>query len=163
MKFLRSFLKEDELRKKNLLFLINPSETDNTINHNYLCGLGIKITAQDHYVAPIYSKEDIIDKELVRILEVRRPKYILINIGGGVQERLGYYLKIALSYKPGIICTGAAVSFLTGNQASIPRWADDYYFGWLFRCIDNPKLYVPRYISGLKLTYVMFNFRKLTK
>jgi UDP-N-acetyl-D-mannosaminuronic acid transferase (WecB/TagA/CpsF family) len=49
----------------------------------------------------------------------------------GVQERLGYALRKQLSYKPAILCLGAAIAFLSGGQANIPNWADRLMLGWL--------------------------------
>jgi len=88
---------------------------------------------------------------LLDIIEKKKPKYIIINLGGGVQERLGLYLKNHLSYIPGIICTGAAIAFLTGRQANIPNYADKFHLGWLYRCIENPKKFIPRYLRGFLL------------
>ncbi len=50
-----------------------------------------------------------------------------------MQERLGYALRKQLSYKPAILCLGAAIAFLSGGQANIPNWADRLMLGWLFR------------------------------
>ncbi len=61
-------------------------------------------------------------------------------------------------HKPAIICTGAAIAFLTGRQAQIPNWADRFFLGWLFRCMDQPKLFIPRYLYALKLILVMIQF-----
>ncbi|MBW1700409.1 MAG: WecB/TagA/CpsF family glycosyltransferase [Deltaproteobacteria bacterium] len=71
----------------------------------------------------------------MEILEKRKPKYVLINIGGGTQEKLGLFLKKNLSYKPGIICNGAAIAFLTEKQVSIPTFFDAFYMGWLLKCL----------------------------
>jgi N-acetylglucosaminyldiphosphoundecaprenol N-acetyl-beta-D-mannosaminyltransferase len=60
-------------------------------------------------------------------------------------------------YKPTIICTGAAIAFLTGRQATIPKSLDYLYLGWLSRCIFDPKRFVPRYISGFKLFNLIIN------
>ena len=51
------------------------------------------------------------DLSLLEIIENKRPKFIVINIGGGVQEKLGYYLRTRLDYSPAITCTGAALAF----------------------------------------------------
>ena len=72
----------------------------------------------------MYPKGPIADPSILKWIETRRPPYIIINLGGGVQERLGFYLKENLSYRPSIICVGAAVAFLSGIQANIPAWAD---------------------------------------
>jgi hypothetical protein len=37
---------------------------------------------------------------------------------------VGLYLKRSLSYEPGIHCIGAAIAFLSGDQARIPLWGD---------------------------------------
>ena len=62
-----------------------------------------------------------------------KPKYIIINLGGGTQEILGLYLKQNLNYKPSIICSGAAISFLTNQQAPITNLFDNLYLSWLVR------------------------------
>ena len=58
---------------------------------------------------------------------------MIINLGGGVQEKLGLYLKRNLNHETKIICTGAAIAFLTGLQANIPNIVDKIYMGWLWR------------------------------
>ena len=108
----------------------------------------------------MYDKSNIIDPELLAFIEKKKPAYVLINLGGGTQEKLGAYLKKHLSYKPAIICTGAAIAFLTGRQASIPEWADRLFLGWLFRCIEKPKLYIPRYFKAFKLLGLMIQYGK---
>ena len=44
-------------------------------------------------MAPKYKKLKIQDKKLFKILNKKKPKNILINLGGGTQEKLGAYLK----------------------------------------------------------------------
>ena len=78
-------------------------------------------------------------------------------MGGGVQEILGYYLKKNLNYKPSIICTGAAISYLTKKQAPITDFLDEIYLGWLVRCLFNPIKFVPRYLSAFKFYFVFIN------
>ena len=82
-----------------------------------------------------------------------KPKYIIINLGGGTQEIFGYYLKRNLNYKPSIICSGAAISFYTKQQASLTTFLDNWYLGWLTRIIFNPTIFLPRYLSAFKLNY----------
>ncbi len=151
LKFLRRFLEEKELRHPQKLFFIDPSHEEKKINHEYLVSKDIKIDLADHYVAPIYDHNNIQDEKLLRIINSKRPKYIVINLGGGVQERLAFYLKNNLDYKPGIICTGAAIAFLTGSQVNILPIIDYLYIGWLVRCIKAPRIYVPRYLKGFFL------------
>lgn len=120
---------------------------------------GKKINPSDLYIAPRYHKSGKLkDAPLLSQLEIRRPVTIFIQLGGGVQERLGLYLKENLSYKPSIYCTGAALAFLSGQQANIPRWADALYLGWLLRCIKNPRIFIPRYGKALRLFFLLAKY-----
>ena len=106
------------------------------------------------------SKGIIRDDALLQRIEARKPAYIFINIGGGKQEVLGHMLKRKLSYTPAIICTGAAIAFLTGEQAHIPVWADRLVLGWLLRCIHSPKTFCKRYLRALKLIPILLRNRE---
>ena len=118
-----------------------------------------KIEETDIYLAPQYIKKgEIIDQCLLSQIEANRPSSIFIQLGGGVQERLGLYLKDNLSYLPSIYCTGAALAFLSGQQARIPDWADSLYLGWLLRCINNPSVFIPRYIKAFRLILLLAKY-----
>jgi hypothetical protein len=73
------------------------------------------------YTAPLYEKKRVEDKKLLEIIEDKKPKYILINLGGGVQEKLGAYLKQNISYKAAIMCTGAAIAFFNRSPGENTR------------------------------------------
>jgi N-acetylglucosaminyldiphosphoundecaprenol N-acetyl-beta-D-mannosaminyltransferase len=111
------------------------------------------------YLAPIYPKAGkISDDALLAKIEKSKPKFVFIQLGGGTQERLGLFLKQKLSFKPAIICTGAALAFLSGQQAKIPMWADHLFIGWFLRCIHQPKTFIPRYLKAFKLIYLLFKY-----
>ncbi len=131
------------MKENHCLFLVDPNEKEATLNQKYLKSLRILIKDDDHYIAPFYNKDNIVDYVLLKLIEEKKPKYILINLGGGVQERLGSFLKNNLSYQPGILCTSAAIAFFTGQQVFIPRWVDKLYLGWLWRCFSNPRVFIP--------------------
>ena len=88
---------------------------------------------------------------LLSIVHKHNPKHIFIGLGGGTQERLGYFLNSKLKNQSCIHCIGAAIGFLNGNQVYIPEFIDRIYFGWLWRCFSNPKLYIKRYLKAFKL------------
>jgi len=158
LELLNVFFADNEIQKENNLFLVNPRKEDAEINLEYLNSHGFQLSKESSYIAPIYHKDKIEDEALLKQLEDKKPKYVIINLGGGVQEILGAYLKKNLSYRPAIICTGAAIAFLTGEQAHIPDWADKLFLGWLIRCIEKPKLFIPRYINAFKLMTVMWQY-----
>lgn len=163
LEFLTVFFSDEEIINENDLFLVNPRKEESDSNLIYLNNNGYKLSDDHSYIAPIYEKNKIEDEALLEILEEKKPKYVIINLGGGVQEVLGAYLKKNLSYKPAIICTGAAIAFLTGEQAHIPNWADKLFLGWLIRCIEKPKQFIPRYLNAFKLMTVMLQFNPKTQ
>ena len=120
---------------------------------------GAEISEEFVYVAPIYEqKGEIIDDQLLECVERLKPKNLFIQLGGGVQERLGLHLKNSLSQAPSILCTGAALAFLSGQQVAIPTWVDRFYLGWLFRCVDQPRVFIPRYLKSFRLLYLLFRY-----
>ncbi len=91
------------------------------------------------------------DKKLINIIEKFKPNYILINIGGGTQEILAQFILKKLKFKTSIICTGAAIAFLTKKQAPINDMIDKFYLGWMLRIMYNPKKSFFRTIRSLLL------------
>jgi len=92
------------------------------------------------------------------MIEQRKPKHIIIGIGGGMQDKLGSYLKQQLSYRPGIYCIGAAPGFVTGNQIVIPMWADRFFVGWIFRLFAQPRTLLPRFWSARRLPGLILRY-----
>ena len=143
--FLRRFL--FGLKNNKKLFLINPSFKENLINSKYLRTLGIRNFKS--YTSPMYIK--IEDKKLIKKINKFKPHYIIINLGGGVQEILGNYIKKNIKFKSSIMCTGAAIAFLTGEQAPINKYVDRAYLGWLVRFLWKPKKYYKRTLKSFSL------------
>lgn len=141
-------------------FWVMPNAQERDANLTWLGTQGIPATLDDTYLAPLYSRERPEDPELLAILNARRPKWVFLNVGGGVQEPLGWWLREELDYLPTIVCTGAAIAFLSGQQASIPTWADRLYLGWLLRSLRDPKRHGKRYWQTLHLPFVLWNERR---
>ncbi len=158
LEFLRVFFSDKDVSNTQKMLLVNPTPKEAQANINFLNSSGFCIRADQSYLAPMYDKNNVVDPALLKTIEDQKPEYVLINIGGGTQEKLGAWLKNNLSYSPAIICTGAAIAFLTGQQANIPHWVDKLYLGWLMRCIQNPKLYIPRYWNSFKLAGTILKY-----
>src|SRR5947207_12499847 len=114
---------------------------------------------EDFYVAPMYDATAE-DRELCERIENRQPRHVIVGIGSGPQEKLGYYLREHLNYRPAIHCVGAALGFLTGEQVKIRAWADRFYLGWLFRLITNPVRFLPRLWRATELPWLIFRYRE---
>jgi len=159
LKLLRGLLASNELRQAGSSLWIMPSQHAKEVNLAWLNQNGYPVTPDETFVAPQYPKGAISDPSILSWVEAHKPRYIIINLGGGVQEPLGFYLKENLSYRPSIICVGAAVAFITGLQANIPDWADAWMLGWLLRCFHEPKRFIPRYWVSLRLIAILAKYR----
>tara|TARA_B100001057_G_scaffold191158_2_gene192034 strand:+ start:729 stop:1526 length:798 start_codon:yes stop_codon:yes gene_type:complete len=150
--FLRAYLFDQDVSLHDA-FWVMPDQEQSEANRKWIKKeLGQFIEEDACYVAPTYAKTGAIeDLELLAQLREIRPKTIFIQLGGGVQERLGFYLRENLSFSSVILCTGAALAFLSGTQARIPNWVDRFYMGWMVRCLVNPKVFVPRYLKAFTL------------
>lgn len=151
LEYLSLLLAEPSLREDRATFWIMPSIAARDRNLAWLRSRGWPVTDEDCYVAPMYPAGAIRDERLETLLIARQPRHVIIALGGGVQERLGLSLKSRVVPGTGIHCTGAAIAFLNGDQASIPGWADAFYLGWLMRCLSAPRRFLPRYASALGL------------
>ena len=158
LEFMDYFINHSNEIKETKLLLVNPNDEEGKINKEYLITKGFLAENIENYSAPFYKK-DVKDEKLLTLCETLKPKWIMTNIGGGTQEKLGLFLKENLSFQPAIICTGAAISFKTGSQAKIPLWVDKIHLGWLSRCIYNPKSFIPRYLKGFKLIQLILKYK----
>ena len=161
LEYLRALLERPELRAPGSTFWIMAGHRSAELNLAWLKKQGVTVPATHVYEAPLYPSGDgldLNDPELLAKLHEVRPEHIVVTLGGGTQERLGLYLRQQLDYKPGIHCIGAAIAFLSGDQAAIPVWADRRYLGWLLRVMDEPSRYGPRYWGARKLLQLMLRF-----
>ena len=163
LRLLREVLPRPEVQAPGATFWIMPGAVDQDRNLNWLRDHGFPgLDKSDCYIAPMYrpaSDGSVADEELLRRLEERRPEVVFLNVGGGVQEQLGWYLRQRLSYRPAILCTGAAIAFLTGGQAAIPPWADRFYLGWLLRILRDPARFGRRYWDSIGLLRLIVTYR----
>lgn len=155
LKFLRHWLARPESRQPRACGWVLPRAEDVVRTRAWLAAQGIATEPEDFYVAPWYGAGSLADEALVAWLSARRPAAVYLGIGGGVQERLGHFLRGALPYRPAILCLGAALAFLTGAQVGIPVWVDRARLGWLWRSMASPRTYGWRYVRSLRLVVLI--------
>jgi UDP-N-acetyl-D-mannosaminuronic acid transferase (WecB/TagA/CpsF family) len=155
--YLKHLIHEPEFRHADRVLFVLPSELSKSKLLGWAEREQFAVTADDCYVAPRYNQLAE-DRPLVSRLENRRPAHIVVAIGNGPQEKLGYFLRENLPYRPAIHCIGAALGFLTGDQVAIPDWADRFYFGWLFRLFAQPRVFVPRLTRALQLPWLILRY-----
>jgi exopolysaccharide biosynthesis WecB/TagA/CpsF family protein len=157
LKYLRELLLHEGFRKPGATLWVMPSKECAELTSTWLNEKGVAVNATDFYIAPFYNGR-MEDPALVEAIERRRPRHVIMGVGGNVQEPLGFYLKQNLSYRPAIHCIGGAIGFLTGDQVHIPVWTDRMGLGWLWRTLSNPKRFFPRYWEARHLARLMFRY-----
>jgi UDP-N-acetyl-D-mannosaminuronic acid transferase (WecB/TagA/CpsF family) len=186
LKYLRILLANQRLRERGSIFLVLPHESSREKALLWLRKEGFEISSDDCYIAPQYQRsevppspgfgvagrgqrsevrhqssaasDNVEDRALLSIVEERKPKHIIVGIGGGTQEKLGLYLREHLSYRPAIHCIGAALAFLTGDQKPIPMWADRLYLGWFLRLVRAPRQYARRFTPAFRLPAMIWRY-----
>ena len=158
LEYLRELLLERDVRTPGGTVWIMASPKSAKTNLAWLAEQGIVVPDENIYMAPMYGT-NVDDPALLEKLNRIKPHHVVVTVGGGTQERLGLYLKQNLEYLPAIHCIGAAIAFLSGDQVHIPVLADKFFLGWLYRCLSEPKRYVPRYWEARKLLGLMLKYR----
>ena len=151
------YLKDNHLR----VFLVDPTEKTGAANRKYLMS-NTCLSEEEigSYVAPLYpSKAPIEDPVLLGLINEFKPDLVILGIAGGKQEVLGDYLRRNVQNKTTIVCTGAALSFFTGEQARITDAVDKYYLGWLARIFRNPRVFLPRYLNAARFIPLFFRHK----
>jgi UDP-N-acetyl-D-mannosaminuronic acid transferase (WecB/TagA/CpsF family) len=157
LKFLKRLIARLASHPNERVLWIVPSESAHEKTIAWLRHVNLTATA-DFYIAPRYAAQ-VRDDALLGKIDSHPPAHVVVGIGGGVQEKLGLFLKENLRARPAIHCIGAALAFLTGDQPPIPMWADRFYLGWLLRSIRQPRVFIPRYLSAFKLTLMIARYR----
>lgn len=157
LKYLRILFELKALRESVLWVMPGAAARNQTLA--WLRSQGYNFTESDCYVAPFYPEGPVVDEVLVKLINEQKPKHIVMGLGGGTQEKVGLMLRRQCPAKMSIHCIGGALGFLAGYQVNIPNWADKFYLGWLFRCISEPKKFVPRYWKACKLAPIMILYR----
>jgi UDP-N-acetyl-D-mannosaminuronic acid transferase (WecB/TagA/CpsF family) len=157
LKYLTRLLEGLKGERSEEVFWILPSARSRQKLLDWSCRKGLTVKIDNCYVAPQYGLE-IEDRHLLVFVEECRPAHVVIAIGSGAQEKLGYYLRENLSYRPAIHCTGAALGLITGDQVIIPDWADRVYLGWLLRLLCQPRIFIPRLARAFGLPWLILKY-----
>jgi exopolysaccharide biosynthesis WecB/TagA/CpsF family protein len=157
LKYLKNLLRKLKGEETGEVFWVLPSERTRRKLFEWSRREPFPTASKNCYVAPRYGLV-IEDRDLLSLLEQNRPSQVIIAIGSGAQEKLGYYLRENLSDRPAIHCTGAALGFITGEQMPIPDWADRVFLGWVFRLFAQPGVFIPRLSHAFELPWLIWKY-----
>jgi N-acetylglucosaminyldiphosphoundecaprenol N-acetyl-beta-D-mannosaminyltransferase len=157
LKYLKHLLSRLKGEGSGEIFWVLPTEGSQQKLFDWSRREAFSINRENCYVAPRYGFE-IGDQNLLALVEQSRPAHVIIAIGSGAQEKLGYYLRENMSYRPAIHCIGAALGFITGEQTSIPDWADRSFLGWFLRLMTQPHRFFPRLIRAFELPWLIWKY-----
>ena len=148
--YLKELLGRRAFRQDRSVLWVLPDDHARDVALGWLQDHGYLTTADDCYVAPMYGTR-IEDPDLLDRVRMQQSAHVVIALSGGVQEKLGFYLREKAGGALAIHCIGAALGFVTGYQVAIPAWADRLYLGWLLRLLSNPQKFLPRALSAFAL------------
>jgi exopolysaccharide biosynthesis WecB/TagA/CpsF family protein len=155
--YLNDLLGRAAFRQDRSVLWVLPDESAKAQSLVWLQSHGFFTSADDCYIAPIYGAK-VEDPALLERINARRPGHIIVALSGGVQEKLGSYLREHAANGSALHCIGAALGFITGYQVAIPAWADRLYLGWLMRLLSNPRKFLPRAMSALALPGMILKY-----
>jgi N-acetylglucosaminyldiphosphoundecaprenol N-acetyl-beta-D-mannosaminyltransferase len=124
--------------------------------------LNIQIIDTSQWTNSIY---DI--RRLRELVQYNALSIVLLCLGHPKQELLAKELRNydwAGSRPDWIMCVGASIDFLTGEQKRAPKAFQKIGLEWFFRLITNPKKFTQRYLNAvipsLKLIFKSFGMRR---
>jgi N-acetylglucosaminyldiphosphoundecaprenol N-acetyl-beta-D-mannosaminyltransferase len=124
--------------------------------------LNIQIIDTSQWTNSVY---DI--RRLRELVQYNALSIVLLCLGHPKQEMLAKELRNydwAGSRPDWIMCVGATIDFLTGEQKRAPKVFQKIGLEWFFRLVTNPKKFTRRYLSAvipsLKLIFKSFGMRK---
>jgi N-acetylglucosaminyldiphosphoundecaprenol N-acetyl-beta-D-mannosaminyltransferase len=157
LNYLKHLLEKLKGERNRELFWVLPTEPARRNLMEWPGREAFSINTDNCYIAPRYGS-DIEDRNLLALIEKHRAVDVIIAIGSGAQEKLGFYLRQNLSYRPAIHCTGAGLGFITGDQNAIPNWVDRFFLGWLWRLVAQPHIFIPRMSRALELPWLIWKY-----
>jgi exopolysaccharide biosynthesis WecB/TagA/CpsF family protein len=155
--YLKRLVNEQAVWNSGPMFWILPTAAAREKAIVWAATIGFPMNPDNCYVAPFYGSA-VEDKTVVALINAQRPRHIVIGLGAGAQEKLGNHIREEASFRPAIHCVGGALGILTGDQKSIPDWADRLYLGWLFRLFANPRVFLPRLWNARRLPWLIMKY-----
>ena len=160
LKYLKLLFDKKALQPRESVLWVMPNAAARGQNLAWLRSQGYDFTEANCYLAPNYPPGQIKDDALVALVTERKPRHIVVCIGGGTQERLGLMLKRASGF-PSQHPLHWGRHWILDWQPGPHSWLGRQIFSWLAfpRCLSEPGKFVPRYWKACKLVPMMVRYR----
>ncbi len=111
------------------------------------------------FISPEFKKQAEFEKEeVIKQINGFKPDFIWVGLGAPKQENWMYIHKGKLN----AVCigVGAAFDYLAGNIKRAPKWMQKCSLEWLYRLLQNPKLFHRYCHSNIKFLKVNICIRR---
>lgn len=129
-----------EASKNSICIIGGSSSTINTINNNY------KLEEISHHNPPMGFIED--ENEVEKCIDFclsSKADIVFLAIGSPQQEVLAKALK-EKNISSCVLCIGASLLFLSGEEKRAPEIFQDFSLEWLYRLSQSPRRLAKRYL-----------------
>lgn len=83
----------------------------------------------------------------VRFIEDQSPfRFCFLAVGSPQQEKVAYVLKQRDRARGLVLCVGASINFVTGEERRAPKWVQKLSFEWAYRLFRDPRRMASRYL-----------------
>ncbi len=113
----------------------------------------------DHYNPPMgfINKADEVNK-IIDVIERAEANFVFLAVGSPRQEVLAQKLKDKGAIDSVVLCIGASILFIVGQEKRAPIWVQKLHCEWMYRMFQDPKRLMARYFGNLiKLPRIYFN------
>ena len=101
-----------------------------------------------HYNPPmgfINNSEEVTNA--IQAIKQTAPDVIFLAVGSPRQELFAGMLKSELNHGV-VLCIGASILFLVGEEKRAPVWLQQLHIEWLYRMLQNPRVLIKRYFDN---------------
>lgn len=106
----------------------------------------------EHHNPPMgfINKPDEVDVAIQTVRNIK-PNYVFLAVGSPRQEILAQKLKQKTEENGVVLCIGASILFIVGDEKRAPTWMQKMHCEWLYRMLQDPKRLVARYYKNFIL------------
>ncbi len=144
----------ENLINKNLrFFFLGGSQNTSKLIRNKLLKKNVKVYSYSPPFLKVFPKKE--NKKIIKKINKFKPHILFIGMTAPKQEKWSYENRCKLNCNY-IVNVGAVFDYYVKNYYRAPKFLRDLGLEWLFRLIQDPKLWKRVFVSGLLYFYYIF-------